>query len=262
MYTVWYTDHEINQTITKAFYEGMLHHSQTKEIPYKSVKDHREFTHSISYGILRGTGDVFRDCMAANKEWWEIDRGYFGANHFDGYYRVSLNGTRALYRSCDLSRDRLEALGVTYAPWNKNGNHVLICPPSEAVYQFYHNEKANGWAETYQAIARTYTKREVRIRHKDSKTPLHEDLKDCHAVLTYNSNVAIDALRLGIPAISIAETELTEWNKLRTEDIESNKLYEADREALFRYLSYCQFTLPEMRNGYAWEKCQEVQKYA
>ncbi len=267
MHTIWHTDHVINKTVTRAFYEGMQAVSTTKRTQYLPVDLYREPTPSISYGILRGTGDIFKDCMRQGKEWWEIDRGYFGANHFHGYYRISLNGLRAQYRHHDLPRDRLDALGITYAPWQKNGKHVLLCPPTEVVSNFLGVEEY--WSNLLKNKIRDWEKisqlegREIRVREKDSKTPLSEDLKDCHCVITYNSNVAIDALRAGIPAIGVDYgAEIRSWNHLGV--IESNGLdiYQSDRESLFRYLSYCQFTLDEMRSGYAWEKCQEIQRYA
>ena len=72
--------------------------------------------HSIAYGVLRGTGNIFRDCIANSKEFWEIDRGYFRAKHFSGYYRISLNDMRASYNKLGLPRDRWDKLELNISP--------------------------------------------------------------------------------------------------------------------------------------------------
>lgn len=260
MYTVWHTEHEINKNVTSAFHEGMMRLSRSKTAPYRHVEQYRTPENSISYGILRGTGEIFKDCIAHNKEFWEIDRGYFKPRHYDGYYRISLNGTRACYRNNSLSRDRFDALGLSYSPWKMGGGHILICPPTDHVADFM-GKSPSLWIENVIKFLKDNTDRELRVRNKNSKVPLSEDLKQCHCLVTFNSNVAIDALLTGVPVISTERYDINPWNGVNLSDIESDKLYLSDRERLFSYLAYCQFTIDEIRTGRAWELCQEVQKY-
>lgn len=259
LYTVWKTEHYINRFVTEAFYEGLLKHEPKAKL--RSVSDYnpREVKHAISYGILRGTDSIYKLSTSNSQEYWEIDRGYFKPAHFEGYYRVSKNDLRASYVKGRLPTDRFEMLRIHFAPWRTNGKHILVCPPTAAVAQFTGLDLQQ-WIISVEDEIHRYSDRPIIIRGKDSKTPLQQDLHNCHCVITYNSNVAIDALLAGIPVISLDYlTDIYPWNRLRIHDIETDGLCVANRADLFSFLSYCQFTLEEFKAGKAWELCQTVQ---
>jgi hypothetical protein len=216
--------------------------------------------------------EIFNSCMSNRTEWWEIDRGYFNAQHFGGYYRISLNGLRAsfgLHR--ELPGDRFGVLRKVIKPWQK-GNHILVCPPTEAVWRFYNFKTAinddneeispvgtNNWTAKVIEEIKQSTDRTIIIRRKNSHTPIEQDLYNCHCVVTYNSNVAVDALLNGVPAFTFSEEIPRNYHLNK---IESDEIYSTDRERVFNFLAYCQFTLKEFESGYAWRTAQEVQKYA
>lgn len=255
MYTIWHTGHQINEEVTHTFYKGSLKLSSTYEgYHYK----HAEFyngkpTPSISYGILRGTGEIFRDCMNSGIEWWEIDRGYFKPDHFKGYYRISMNGLRAKYNpDLDLPSDRMDALRLEVDPWRK-GKQILLCPPSEYICSWGEID-VDEWIKQISISVAKYTDRPVKVRLKSSMTPLEEDLKESHFVIGYNSNVIVNGLLMGVPGFNT-----TEDIGIIFEDIE--KPINLDREKYFKFLSYSQFTLEEFESGRAWRTAMEVQKY-
>ena len=65
--TVLFTDHSINQYISKCFAYG----AKTNLV---HVNDFSDFNHSIAvYGYLRGTGEAIKK----SKDFWYIDHGYF-----------------------------------------------------------------------------------------------------------------------------------------------------------------------------------------
>ena len=65
--TVLFTDHSINQYISKCF----AYDAKTNLV---HVSDFSDFNHSIAvYGYLRGTGEAIKK----SKDFWYIDHGYF-----------------------------------------------------------------------------------------------------------------------------------------------------------------------------------------
>ena len=81
------------------------------------------------------------------------------------------------------------------------------------------------------------------------------DWDDAFAIVTYNSNITLEATTRGIPCFTdehnacapISETDFTK--------IESPKY--PDREPLYYSMAYGQFTAEEMQNGYAWRILDE-----
>lgn len=255
MYTLWRTGHPINEEVTKAFRIGSLKLSRgdgfvVKDTAYLEHEKHA--VPSVAYGILRGTDRVFKWCESENKEWWEIDRGYFGAHHYSGYYRISLRNTRAKFTPIELPRTRCRFIFEPY----KTGRHILLCPPTAPVSEFF--ELPDNWVELKTAEIRKYSDRPIIVRHKDSARDLAWDLENAHCVVTYNSNTAIDALIRGIPAFS-ESPDVMGWLGGGVELIEQPFNYE--RDTLFTFLSHCQFTLEEFKTGFAWMHAQAVQKY-
>ena len=89
--------------------------------------------------------------------------------------------------------------------------------------------------------------------NEDTTTPINWN--DTHAIVTFNSNITIEATARGVPVFTdsmnscapIAETDFTK--------IETPK-YE-DREPCYYSLAYGQFSAEEMSNGYAWKVLDE-----
>lgn len=261
-YTIWQTPHPINQTVVNTLAKGIQRISETgRGFPLKPMSEFRtrdDLTPSISYGILRGTGLIFQACRDNGIEFWEIDRGFWRASHFDGYYRFSLNGMNPDYVPDIAQRFRPGCLIPKLEPWRKDGRHILFCPPSKYVTWFY--DLQPNWAqETMGQIARA-SGRPVNIRTKGDGRPIEEDFKNCHCVITHSSNIALDALRNGVPAICLGRHPVAGWNSLGVKDIEAD-LTAYDREALFNFLSWQQYNLMEIAEGYPWEVVHTMQKY-
>jgi len=248
------------QAVAAGFRNTNLH--QDIKIIHTKTDEFSPIYTPISYGILRGTGDIFQRQMASHRDFWEIDLGYFHSGHFAGYYRISKNGMRATYNDAvakTLPFDRWDALNINIAPYKTGGDYVLICPPSEAVCHFYGIPE--NWLElAITAVGRTKHKAKVRYKNPNN-VPLAEDLERAVAVVAYSSNVMIDALIYGVPAIG-QSPDIYNWNGLTISDIGKKDLTSFDRLDLFRFLSYCQFTLNEFCDGSAWKIAREVQNNA
>lgn len=259
MYHLWHTGHQINHKVMTAFKLGMVKISETHEgYPLKHVSQWSGQSHNVSYGFLRGTDRIFKQ----SEEYWEIDRGYIGAGHFGGYYRITMNGLRVPYNpllAAIMPLDRWRHLRVGIKPWQRDGEYVLVVPPSHAVMEYY--GVGEDWAE--KVSARLHEQRiRYRVRNKTgAQMPLRDDLAMARCVVTYNSNVAVDALLAGVPAVS-ESLDISEWNGLGLDDvIAGRELCVGDRVELFNWLAWNQFTLDEMRTGIPWRVVQSLQKY-
>jgi hypothetical protein len=77
-------------------------------------------------------------------------------------------------------------------------------------------------------------------------------------VVTYNSIAAVESLILGKPAITLGPNAAHSLCSKSLEEIENPYVPTLDEvDALLRHLSYAQFTLPELTNGYAWSILNE-----
>ena len=115
----------INQTICRAFARGC----GGKIIPCKKSGDR-----VATYGIKRGSGDSIKRA----KEFWYIDHGYFGKgapHRFNGYYRIVYNNMIHSAEG-DFPKDRLNKFGLDFKDWRKNGDIVILVPPSIPMGKF------------------------------------------------------------------------------------------------------------------------------
>ena len=181
-----------------------------------------------------------------------INRGDGESNHYAAGYN-GLNG-RADFRNADSPGDRAEKLQIELQPWRKDGEHILLCGqvPWDASVEHIH---FNTWLSTARERLRQTTDRPVRFRpHPQMAKPdmsLEEDLEDCWAVVTFNSNTGVDALLRGVPvfaddagsmAYPIANKDISKIENPQT----------PERKQWLNNLSYTQWTPEEMRRGLAW----------
>ncbi len=193
--------------------------------------------------------ELIAQARAEGRDWYYADHGYFGRFK---YYRVTRNayqhdGVSGLTRG---DPARLEALGVEIKPWRTSGDHVLICPPDQkfaALFGF----NAAAWTGHVIAALRALTRRPLRLRGRDTRGPLADDLAGAWCLVTYVSNAAVEAICAGVPAIvtgacaarPMAATDLRAVAEPPTPH---------SREAWAALLANNQWTLDEIRAGQAW----------
>lgn len=253
MYYIWRTGHHINQTVSDAIHAG-LQGSIVKDTSQRHnyFQSPRKIP-AIGYGILRGTAEVFWHNREHGVDFVEFDRGYLKPQHFDGYYRISKNGLQAKYHEHEYPFDRLNKLHINLQRNFNPKGHILVCPPTDFIQWFY---GLSGWEDKIEAILKNNTTRHVKVRRKNDVTPLENDLTDCYCVVTFNSNVAIDAILRGIPVVVSEFSVCHGWTPYKLQDIIDDKL-EAPKEAdileLLSFASYQQFTLEEIKQGLPWK---------
>jgi len=230
--------------------QNILKHTEWADNYINSTNKHI----AVGYGILRGTADIYRYNSINGVDFYEVDRGYINPNHYDGYYRITKNGLQARYKELDLPFDRLDKLKFKRENWFNPKGHILIIPPTEYIEKFYNHSP--GWWKSEIVKSLDGTSRKFKIRDKSESRPLDHDLQDAYCVITFNSNVAVDASIKGIPVVTGMYSVAGKWCKNSIQDVIENKIEAPSREhvdKLLRFISYNQFTLEEIRNGTAWK---------
>lgn len=248
---VWKTGHEIADTIAEAVYEGLLKSSH--EILLNNTQDWEKAGFSeiwtcnpdlnIGYGILRNMDQVFIESRAKSVPFIHLDRGYWKPGHYDGHYRISLNGTQQTTGLDKLEPDyeRWDALGINIesrTTHNPDGR-ILICPPTDAVCQFFGIKD-----QPIQPHPKLI------IRRKDSEESLHKDLDKCSSVMTFNSSVGWEALRQGIPVISDQDYSILGAYQKQVDPMTDMSV--ESRRRFFAVQAGLQLTLEEIRSGKIW----------
>jgi len=241
-------------------------------------------------GILRGTGHLLQEAAKKNIDRYYIDHAYFEPGYEGNcWLRISKNKHTINYIK-DVSAyrwDHFFSQKNIIMPWKKyeqRGNSILIIPPTNAIC-WYFNEY--DWEKNIlnylKKILNIETFKNIKIRYKPNEPfvdenghflglrqnskieniPLEEDLKKSSLVIAYNSQVALDATLKGIPVIvnkhnscfglSFKLSDLEQGLDNPVFDLEPNRL------RLFKWLSYCQYNLNEIKTGFAWKTINNFQ---
>ena len=249
---VYQTAHEISQTICQAIHKGVP--STLLDINIDGDWDTYRFGGgpAITYGNLRGAGEIVRLCEALSLDYYYVDHGYMNRGHFNGHYRITKNALQST-QVLECPPDRFEQLNIKVQEW-KRGDKILVIPLSIPLATFLGID-AQVWLDyTIGRIKRT-TDREIVVKGKDG-SPLLPYLDNCHALVTHSSNAAVDGVIAGVPAFStyvsgVSPVALSDLSKIE------DPIYPDRRQWLYS-LAYQQFTLEEFSNGTAWSIVKEM----
>lgn len=246
---VWHTGHEIADTVAEAVKDGLQ--IQKAEVFDGDFSKLQQSDAHIAYGILRGTDKIFRWCESNNRSWFNIDRGYWKPNHYDGYYRISLRGTQQTnLANFKPDYERLDKFGVEILePTEREHLPMMLCPPTDYACKFFGIDPIE-W-EKQNAPHGEYF-----IRQKDDPHDLQSHLDGCSKVITFNSAVGWEALRQGIEVISDPIHSIVgAYQKLV-----DNSIYNDfnERRKLFAIQVSLQRSLAEIREGQLWPLLQTL----
>lgn len=207
-----------------------------------------------TYGFLRGILPTLNEARSLGREWVYADRGYFQATYGDdhsGFFRLSRNRWQ---HSGEGEPDfaRWKALGLKIDPWRKGGEHILVCPPGDVFSGAVGGFSSEAWIRTVLSTLYKITERPVRVRLKSEtgRRPLAADLKECHALVTYMSNTAVQALLAGVPVFCNESCAAFPMGGRDLGEIENPPMPEG-REVWAATLAANQWTLEEIRAGHA-----------
>ena len=216
--------------------------------------------------VIRGIAKrkVIQRCKEEGRDWYYIDTGYFGNGKTKLYHRITRNNMQyvgKIYEDCP--DDRFVRTGVTLTK-HRPGNKILICPPSQKAMNFW-NMDLQEWLKITIDDIKKYTDREIVIREKASR---HERVntdtmemalsQDIHCMVTFNSIAAVESLIYGKPVFTTGPKGTNAAEPLSNKDlskIDTPVMPDMDEiRNLLCNLAYQQFTVHEMRSGYAWEQ--------
>lgn len=223
---------------------------------------------AIFYGLALGLARIKSDYERSGRTAVYCDLGYWTrriASRHDGFHKVAVNDRHptAYLMRINHTPERFERHGVAIQPWREEGRHILVAGMSAkaAVAEQLH---ASRWEERTIGKLKHLTRRPIIYRPKpnwhgaraiagatfDRDTPLREVLKNCHAVVTHHSNVAVDALMAGVP-VFCEKGVASLFSPLGLESIEKPLMPEG-REQWAWNLAWTQWNLQEMREGLAY----------
>lgn len=194
-------------------------------------------------------------------------------------YAVFLNGPQSapfgekFYRD-DLPDDRVRLFSpeINLVPWRKytSKKHILISHQCGGTYEggskqpFYREAvriaQSTGRPLIYRLhpqssynnkkfLEKLYHIENCRIS-KSSDRSMMSDLRNAHCLLTYGGKAAARAILSGVPAITYNITIAEMVAERDLSKIEEPRM--SDRKPWQRWLSYCHWTLEEMRDGFTW----------
>lgn len=213
-----------------------------------------------AYGQIWGSEQLLQRAKELGRSYWHIDNGYFrpGRGRPDGYYRMNYCGMSPAFLQ-DAPADRARNLGIKLQPWRQNGKHVLLALPG-VEYGRAIGLDMHQWIVHAKNTLGHYTERPIICRPRQTEVPLEWHLKDCWAVVTHSSNIAVDAVVAGIPVFvmptsAAAPVGSLDWHRLEYPHM-------PDRTAWLNSLACQQFTPLEMGNGTAYDHLLAVQRAA
>lgn len=180
----------------------------------------------ICYGILR------HRLFDGPGHWLEMDKGFWGANHYTGMYRLSYQGTQPRYHVNGPRNPH----GLTLEPWRHNSGPSLICPPTSHVCQFFNIDYSSWLMGAIKQANGPYI-----IRHKGDSNPV--DWTIISQVITFNSTIGVEALIKGIPVISDPV-----HSTIGSYTVDIKSLDQLNRDELFSFMSGHQFKLSDKKS--------------
>lgn len=215
--------------------------------------------------VLRGIlkHKIIKRCWQDQRPFLYIDTGYFGnqpnSNNPQGWkvwHRVVPDNFQH-DEIIDRPADRWERHGIRPRQRQK-GSRILIAAPDHKPCQVYGIELA-AWLTELQHTLRQHTDRPVVLRQRDAnrqqrvRNDFASALTDVHAVITFNSNAAVESVMAGVPVFVMAPCSAARpVANLDLARIEDPWFPDSDLVHQWcRHLAYGQFHNNELANGVA-----------
>jgi hypothetical protein len=223
--------------------------------------------------VLRGIlkHKIMHRCWQDRRDFYYMDTGYFGntvsaanPHGWKFWHRIVKNDLQ--HREIRTrAADRLAKLDLRFHP-RRRGTKILIAAPDEKPCRFYGIDRDAWLAQTIADIqARTDRPVVVRERVANRRQRMQQDplsavlQNDVHALVTFNSNSAIEAVMQGVPAFVLAPAHaaspVANRDLSRIEDP-----FWPDQDLVHAWachLAYGQYHVTELRNGTAYRMLNE-----
>jgi hypothetical protein len=222
-------------------------------------------------GILKKR--IIHKCWDIGRTFYYMDTGYFGnertplnPNGWKYWHRIVKNDLQHGNKIIPRPDDRFKIFQKKFVPWKKDGRKILIAKPDEKPMKFYGHD-LDQWLDDTVTEIKKYTDRPIEIRDRApnridriANDTLESALKkDIFALVTFNSNAAVESIFQGIPVFVLSPTHAAS-PVARTDLSEIENPYYADMDELVawgRHLSYGMFHVSELRTGKAKKLLEE-----
>jgi len=214
----------------------------------------------VCFGQIWLAEDLISKALPRGRRFLQVDNGFWKPSRGRpfGYYRFMYSRPDPVFATDDALLARRMAEGgrdlvPEFKPLRRKGTHVLIAMPGEE-FGRAHGLAMRPWMDTIVDRVKAATKRPIRVRDRLAKTKLQDDLRDCWAVVTHSSNVAVDAVLAGIPVfVEPTSMAVPVSNSVRSIDNLEEPFFPDDDllGTWWASLMCQQFTFGEMSSGVA-----------
>ena len=214
-------------------------------------------------GRMKGNREVYTAFRSHNKPVIVAEVGMINRNQT---WKLGLNGTGfANYPTHIVDHNRAAKLGIQCREWRSSGSNIVIACQRTDSEQWSGQPALQTWLETTIAMLRQHTDRPIVVRERNrSRTDrkinrVENALGDVHALVTFNSVAATEAVLAGVPAFVLAPSNAAA-------PVASRDLSEIDtpywpdddkRYAWACHLAYGQWHVREIQNGSAYRMLNE-----
>jgi hypothetical protein len=256
-------------------YINMLARSAGAE-PYNS--DYFDYEYDVAKDgnklVLRGIlkHKIMQQCWRDQRDFFYMDSGYLGNHKSElnpmgnkNWHRIVRNN---IQHGDVIARpaDRWEALGMVMKP-RRQGRRILVAAPDDKPCKFYGIDREQWILETTQTLQQ-HTDRPIVVRNRARRRsdrvlsdPLHRVLADdVHALVTFNSNAAVEAVTEGVPVFVSAPSHAAAPVGNRDLSQIETPFWPSDdqRYQWLCHLAYCQYSVRELKNGTAFRMMNET----
>lgn len=215
-------------------------------------------------GLGGGSRKAIQHCWQTNRLFYAIDTGYFGNGKTKSVHRVTKNALQYLEPVIDREPERARSFGYKFKKFTP-GRKILLVPPSTKVMDLFGQPSPEEWVEQVSQQLKNYTDRPIEVRLKPLRSERITTMTmeaaladDVHCLITYNSIAAVEALMAGKPSIVLGQNAASVIAETNLSRVERPKIPNRDdMDAYMAHLAYCQFTVPELRSGFAWNTVNE-----
>lgn len=223
---------------------------------------------AITIGWTPVAASIHKDQLSKGKPTLSISDGFIRKGTGPGaYYAITRNGFGAYGDKVNgCKQDRWDALGIELAEWRKpsKDGHILIAHQHTKTHQ---GGDRQDWFTRVVAFLRKTTERKIIVRghprdpkftlpvgcEASTNNAIEDDLKNAHALITYDSNAVVEALVAGVPCFTFGRTMgdplcLHDLNQLEEPPLATQD----ERQQWANNLAYSQWTVEEMREGLPW----------
>lgn len=216
--------------------------------------------------VLRGIlkHKLMKQCWQDGRTFYYIDTGYFGNGQWKTWHRITRDNL-VQTKILDVPSDRWARLGIKFQPWRR-GRDIVVAAPDEKPCKFYDIDLETWITETVDKI-KQHTDRPVVVRRRAplridriQNDTLEQALQNAHALITFNSNAAVESVLLGVPVFTLAPNAAEPVGLQDLSQIETP--YYPDQDKLYAWassLAYSQFHNSELANGSALKILQDTQ---